>query len=191
MKTAILRSLLATATLFFAVQANAILYLTPGGEWTNETLYNSAYPETPINNPNDSGDILSITGETADLLYKDNVGGSEEGMANFMASYETTYFNTALDPMDAQITYVGGDIMADANWLVVKDGDTAPSWYLFDISAWDGVETISLNNFWPQQGAISHISIFGSDTVKVPEPGTLALFGLGLLGLGLVRRRKS
>jgi hypothetical protein len=26
---------------------------------------------------------------------------------------------------------------------------------------------------------------------KVPEPGTLALFGLGLVGLGLARRRKQ
>jgi hypothetical protein len=27
-------------------------------------------------------------------------------------------------------------------------------------------------------------------TAKVPEPGTLALFGLGLIGLGYARRRK-
>ena len=28
------------------------------------------------------------------------------------------------------------------------------------------------------------------ETVAVPEPGTLALFGLGLMGLGFARRRK-
>lgn len=33
------------------------------------------------------------------------------------------------------------------------------------------------------------IDLYG--TVRVPEPGTLALFGIGLLGLGLARRRKA
>ena len=30
-----------------------------------------------------------------------------------------------------------------------------------------------------------------SDSVSVPEPGTLALLGLGLFGMGLTRRRKK
>ena len=36
---------------------------------------------------------------------------------------------------------------------------------------------------------LSHISFYDSE-VRVPAPGTLALFGLGLLGMGLRRRRK-
>ena len=39
--------------------------------------------------------------------------------------------------------------------------------------------------------SISHISFFvARGTTTVPEPGTLALLGLGLLGMGAARRRK-
>lgn len=34
-------------------------------------------------------------------------------------------------------------------------------------------------------------AIFTVDFVSVPEPGTLALFGIGLFGIGLARRRKK
>ena len=178
-----LKSLLLSVGVLMAFNAQALL-LSPGSEFTNEIFY-PAY-----NNPN-AADVSAIVGSSVDLLYKDNHGGIEEGMANFMAAYDTTYSNTASDPSDALISYTGGDIMS-ADWLVVKDGNNAPSWYLFDISSWDGLADIQLTGFWPAQGAISHISVFGNGTdIRVPEPATLALFGMGLLGLAFASRKRA
>ena len=41
-------------------------------------------------------------------------------------------------------------------------------------------------------GGLDNLFLFGSgDPAPVPEPGTLALLGFGLAGLGLTRRRKG
>ena len=68
--------------------------------------------------------------------------------------------------------------------------DADPSTYLFDISAWNGTDSLQLTNFWPGQGSISHIAIWG-DTRDVPEPRTLALLWVGLLGFGLRHLKRA
>jgi hypothetical protein len=122
-------------------------------------------------------------------IYKQNVGAGESG--SFASSYKTTFSNSATDPEDALIEYVGGAV-ASATHLLVKDGNQEPAWYLFAISGWNGIESISLENFWPQQGAISHVTLYGGGTTtRVPEPGTMGLLGAGLLAFGFMRRRKT
>lgn len=164
-----------------ALNANALL-LTPG-----TATWQGSIP----NNPNADA-VETITGTSAQLTlaYKDNVGGSEEG--SFSSSYQTTYFNQPLDPKDAQITYSGGTfISGNPIYLLVKDGNQTPTWYIFNISAWNGTETIDVKDFWPGNGAISHVSIFtGEGGTRVPDAGSsLALMGLALTSLGVVRRK--
>jgi hypothetical protein len=124
-------------------------------------------------------------------LYKQDVGISgDEG--SFAASY-VTEFSPTTDPLGGTVTWVGGSsyITADPIYLLVKDGNQVPAWYLFDISTWTGQETIHLDNFWPDQGAISHVAIYGTGT-SVPDGGaTLMLLGGVLVGLETLRRRLS
>jgi hypothetical protein len=181
--------LLMVLALFMAgMQANAtIITLSPGTEIDCGGTGCGGVGIGPGTSAIDSyiTSTYSVTG-----LYKDNVGGSEEG--GFLSSYETTFSNTASDPEDALIEYISGPtISCPECYLLVKDGNHAPMWYLFDIGSWDGVMDIDMQDFWPNGGAISHVSIYGGENGDVPEPGPLALLALGLIGVGLRRLKKA
>ena len=65
-------------------------------------------------------------------------------------------------------------------------GNNTPSWWLYSITNLTAGEVFS----WSIRGAppingLSHVEAY-----SVPEPGTLALIGLGLVGLGITGRRK-
>jgi hypothetical protein len=117
-------------------------------------------------------------------LYKSDVGGADSGY--FAGSYDTAYFNTSTDPEDAVLTWLGGEsIHASPVYIIVKDGNSTPAWYLFRVS-WNGQETIYFNDFWPSNGAISHIDVHGT---HVPDGGSVAmLLGAALMGLAGLRR---
>jgi hypothetical protein len=121
-------------------------------------------------------------------LYKQNVGGAETGV--LAGSYTTVFSNTVTAPSDATITYVAGmGFVGSTAWALVKDGNSSPAWYLFDLTAlgWNGTDTLEFLGFWPDQGAISHVTLYGGSVI--PDGGSVAiLLGLGLMGLAGVRR---
>ena len=135
------------------------------------------------------------------LAYKQDFGGSESGSGT---NYYTTSFSADPTPKNndmsgATITWGGSmKISCDINcFLVVKDGNhsqTPPPWpqYVFDISGWNGTDTINLSGFWPGPGAISNVAIWnGSGTITpVPEPETYAMLLAGLGLVGFAARRK-
>lgn len=131
------------------------------------------------------------TDPALELLYKADVGEimSEEG--TFAAWYEATFYNSESNPSSADIEQSGpGYITCPECYLAIKDGNAAPSYYFYDLGSWDGMEDINLSGFWPGEGAISHVSIWGRNVTSVPEPAPLALMGVGLLMMILVRRRR-
>jgi hypothetical protein len=162
------------------------LSITPSSGVINSTRW-----EGPQTSQADIDAALSGIIGTSTEQYKQNVGGSESGLTG---SYETLFFNSPTDPAEATITYTGGPIVNPTAYLLVKDGNQNPAWYLFNLSAlgWTGVETLELTNFWPNQGAISHIALYGgaNSDLRVPDGGsTIALLGAALMLIAGIARR--
>ncbi len=100
-----------------------------------------------------------------------------------MDSYNTLTF---LDGSTVVATITGGDVAAGGN----ANGNqsllgTNNYVNLFDLPNYDKVVLSSTNpNFEVDNVAFGAVS-------TVPEPGTLALLGAGLIGLGFIRRRRA
>ena len=75
----------------------------------------------------------------------------------------------------------GGSIVVGEISFLVNTGTTTSNLNIFYVGGLDSVNDNVGGVFFPS----------GSATVIVPEPGTAALMGLGLLALGMVGRSRS
>ena len=97
-------------------------------------------------------------------------------------------------PVPAAWEYDPGLFSAEAFLIVIKTGNM-PGFavWLFDGTAaasWSGLWNSAWKNNAPGEccSDISHFGIYATGAV-VPEPGTLVLFGIGLIGTGFARRK--
>jgi hypothetical protein len=149
--------------------------------------------------PNQSAidQALNIKYPGLDLLYKgERVDENSAGVSSedFAASYATRFFNIDLADSDARITWINGtpSINSLPVYALIKDGNSLPNWYLFDISGWNGMDTIEFSGFFigtKQTKNVSHVSIYGNQTTTVPDgASTVAILGVAIVGLAGLRR---
>lgn len=147
--------------------------------------------------PDCINDLFGTSFSKGEELYKndfvkDSLVGTSSG--SFSGSYEVLW-NASLEPTGGTLSWLVDTsyIMCGECYVAVKDGNNDPRYYFFDISDdWNGTDDLVFSGFWDEgEGAISHISIWGSTAVEVPEPGTLGLMGLGLMGFVAFRKRRT
>lgn len=137
-----------------------------------------------FNNP---AQTLTVSSLTLNLLAKDSTGNTSDPNVSFTTgsggytgtfSFNSTYL-TSQDRLFVGFHFGNGGGSPDS-FLVELDKSTASN------IAWSFSDTNS-----NQPNALSNLYVFGTPGRAVPEPATLGLLGLGLLGAGIVRRRKA
>ena len=132
-----------------------------------------------------AGDIVTIVLDRTSNQMDPGVelflglGGDSDGLTAFGGS----------GPLDGLLTYLasdddgGSDIPAGPFWnsLIFEFGLSTTGWHT--IAAYDFLGD--------SEGPWTYDLTASGFTSAVPEPGTLALLGFGLFGMGLTRRRKK
>ncbi|GJL66301.1 MAG: hypothetical protein NPIRA05_12720 [Nitrospirales bacterium] len=145
--------------------------------------------------------IRDVDAESHFHLFGDGLvmAGDSEGVSfTFGGPNPTTPFNafsvdvTELGTVDTIFTPFMGTTAGPSSLI------TGTGLFTFDENAWSGISsfTATFGNALPGETSrlvFTDLNVHQAETNPnpVPEPGTLGLFGAGLIGLGLLRYRKK
>jgi hypothetical protein len=167
---------------FLAMPASAVPVLCEDTS-RNHMYIDSAYVSSCVDAG--VGNVNGNPGTDSFLLANPDLDYTGIGSASFLqiGSFGTFSFNSNLwdDWNSISLGFkfgTGGQNRPDQWFVYELDQGVSSGWWNFV-------------NVFNRGGGLSHIQIYGvGGSRSVPEPGTLSLIGLGLVGAALARRRK-
>ncbi|MBC8026051.1 MAG: PEP-CTERM sorting domain-containing protein [Steroidobacteraceae bacterium] len=176
-----------------ATIAGAALYSLPASavpvlcqDWrTNHMYVDSAYVSSCV----DAG-TGNLSGNAAtDQFLLANTGYTSIGDGTFtqVPVFRTTIGSLGQFWLDSNLWNTWSSIAIGFKFGTGNRGD---NWFVFQLDQGTSTGFWGFVNAVQRGGGLSHIELYGAANRSIPEPGTLALLGVGLIGAALARRRK-
>ncbi|MBY6072596.1 PEP-CTERM sorting domain-containing protein [Marinobacter salsuginis] len=136
-------------------------------------------------NPNNLNNSLFISGVGSDYELASKSDGSNPYNISSTSDPNTWSFDSSF----------WNDYSEGALGFKFGTGNQPDEWFVFSLQSlvssgeWAFIVGSDVR---PTGGGLSHVNLYGKKgDITVPEPGTVALFGLGLVGLTIARRRSK
>lgn len=144
------------------------------------------------------GDQANGANATPYLTSGSTTAGANSAMTLILPA-EVTYFGLLWGSVDAYntLSFYDGDALLGSitggQVTALPNGDQGPGGTRYvNITSTLGFDrVVATSNGWAFEFDNVAFSIVPPPALGVPEPGTLALLGAGLVGLGVVRRRRA
>ncbi|MDX1756401.1 MAG: PEP-CTERM sorting domain-containing protein [Marinobacter sp.] len=137
----------------------------------------------------------NLTGELHNDLFLNSSAGADYEPAGKQPSFDNP-FNIAY----SQTGEAGSWSFDSSFWNTYNSGAIAfkfgtgnqpDEWFVYSLQLGMTGGDWAFINEYGRGGGLSHVNLYGASPVPVPEPGTLALLGLGILGVAGRKRRQQ
>jgi hypothetical protein len=179
-------AVVALTTMLYALPASAVPVLCE--DVTRNHMYvDSAYVSSCVDAG--SGNVNGNTNTDDFLLANPSLDYTGIGEAAWNQTLKTKALTLGTFSLDPDLW---DDWSSIALGFKFGTGNQPDEWFVYLLQPEVSSGSWSFVNFFKKGGGLSHIQLYGvEENHTVPEPGTLGLFGVALIGAALARRRKQ